>query len=250
LKYGLTRPWAIAALSVAATLFAGLPVKAASFTVSPTTLHFATMTSGDLLITNTNDEPVRLSVSAFDWQQVGRDPEVLHGTQGVVCFPQVFTILGNTTERIRIGVLDPPAPAERSYRVIVSELPPLENRHAHDAQLLILTKVDVPIFLAGAGEQQPLPRIAAISRGRDGVDVTLVNAGTAHVKPSTLTLVGRDPGGSVQWSASARAFYVLAGGRIEVHVPVGISAMRKTHAVEITWPADIAHPLRRTFIFG
>jgi P pilus assembly chaperone PapD len=80
----------------------------------------------------------------------------LKPTDDVVFFPQLLTINPREDRKVRVGVTAPPAAAEKTYRLFVEELAPEQRpQHSSTPQVLVLTKMGIPIFL-----DPPLPSVS------------------------------------------------------------------------------------------
>lgn len=234
--------------SIAASFGSLLPARAATFALNPTTLTFSAMTSGDVVITNMTTDTLRASVRVYGWQQTLDNPELRIATDRVVYFPQILTLFPGSSQRIRVGVLDSPASSERSYRLLVSELPQLRSRARGAAGIEILTRVDIPLFLtASGGNAATLPHISGVSRRGNGVDVVLRNDGNTHVDQSTVEVEGSDAGGRIVWKQSKSAFYVLSHSAISVHVPAN-GMIKSIQSVRVLWKAHGRSLTSRSFV--
>jgi fimbrial chaperone protein len=224
------------------------PARASSFALNPTIVTLSgTATAGDFVIANLGQEPLRLSVRAYAWQQTPNDPESLAPSERVPYFPRLLTLAPGASQRVRVGVLDPRGPVERAYRVIVSELPPQATPQSEGAGLHLLERIDVPLFLAPSSRASADAAIGGADRRHDGIDVTLTNTGNAHVAQSVVEATVRDAAGRVQWRGSQNAFYVLAQSRIVVHLAASQAAFRTGRSLEVSWKRAGQPPITRSF---
>ncbi|WP_234387543.1 fimbrial biogenesis chaperone, partial [Sphingomonas sp. STIS6.2] len=94
---------------------------ASNFRVSPVTLTLpANRPIGSLTITNGEDVPVSIRVSAFRWTQVdGKD--VYTPTDDLIASPPIFTAATRAPQLVRIGVRHRLPNA--AYRVMLQEIP-------------------------------------------------------------------------------------------------------------------------------
>jgi fimbrial chaperone protein len=234
--------------AIACAVAGASPARASSFALNPTIMTLSgTATSGDFVIANLGQEPLRLSVRAYVWEQTSGDPESLVPSDHVPYFPRLLTLAPGASQRVRVGVLDPRGSVERAYRVIVTELPPPVSAQSGGPGLHLLERIDVPIFLPSPARAAADGAIGAVERRNDGIDVTLTNAGNAHIPQSAVEVALRDASGHVEWRGTETAFYVLAQSRITVHVPASASALRAGRSVEVRWRRTGAPPLTKTF---
>ena len=120
--------WRLRAAGLALFLFlAALPAHAATFKISPIQIYLSAGKTTELLaVENQSSESVRLQVTAFGWNQSPRGDIELAPTEDVVFFPALLTLEPGKERKIRIGVSKPAGAVERTYRVFVEELPPLD----------------------------------------------------------------------------------------------------------------------------
>jgi P pilus assembly chaperone PapD len=180
---------------------------ATTFSVDPTRLIFTTATSGDVVVTNTGDSELRMTIHAYTWTQDGRAREHLVETDHVVYYPEIFTLAPGASQRIRVGVTDNPTSIERAYRLILAEIPSHQHIGA-PVGVTFFTRVDMPIFIAPTSAQNVEPQLA-LSQDRSSLDALISNAGTMHLAQSSLSFSVRDAAGHTIWSDSQDAFYVL-----------------------------------------
>jgi fimbrial chaperone protein len=242
-------PAAALALLAGTLLAAAASASASSFALNPTTLTFATTTSGDVVISNLGSDPLRLSVRTFAWRQSAANAEELAPSESVPYFPRLLVVAPGAAQRVRVGVMDPRGPVERAYRMLVSELPDAPSAGAGSG-LRIVQRIDVPIFLAAKAAPSAEGAIAGVRRHPDGVDVELANAGNVHIPQSQLEVTLRDAAGKTAWAGSANAFYVLAQSRISVHVPVPAGALRAARRIDVAWKRAGAPTLTRSLDAG
>ena len=121
---------AVAKSLVASSAIMLLPAVASAngSSVSPTRLLLATgAASTYVTITNTSPVPQRYSASAYHWSETPTTAVVLAPTADIVFFPGSFTLDSLHSQRIRIGSAAASDVTEKTYRIVVSELPPLQN---------------------------------------------------------------------------------------------------------------------------
>jgi fimbrial chaperone protein len=212
----------VTGLLMAAASVAGPAVPAASavtFSVSPTQLVLSGRTRSSLLtIRNDSAETLRFQLSAFAWQQSPGGTMTLEPTEDVVFFPALFTLGAGEERRIRVGSLLTGSPdTERTYRLFVEELPPLDLGSAKAPGIRVLTKMGIPIFVRPDQERASADLGALAVRGAD-VSFTLSNTGAVHFVPRRVVARGLDADGQALFELELSAWYVLAGGRRDFDV--------------------------------
>jgi fimbrial chaperone protein len=209
----------VAAL-VAASIIGGGPwafkAIAATFTVEPTQITISGRTNSVLLtLRNESTEALRFELSAFKWAQAPTGEMQLEATEDVVFFPSLLTVGPGESRRVRIGSATKAEVHEKTYRLFVEELPPL-NRQGNGVR--VLTKMGIPIFVA------PSKQVAAASLSgldlKDGtLRFTLNNDGTVHFLPGDIHVKGF-AGSAVALEDQVGGWYVLAGGRRDFMMPL------------------------------
>src|SRR6202163_1645210 len=199
----------------AVCVLAFLPI-AASAHGSSVLLTRLLFTSGaactDLTITNSSLVPQRYSASAYRWNQTAAAPVVLSPTNDVVFFPGSFTIDSLHSQRIRIGSTAASDTTEKTYRIIVSELPPMQNVLVPEtAGLAFTASFSIPIYLApqhavSAGQ------ITDVVVDRDHLRFTVRNTGNVHFVAKTMRVIARGDSETLM-SADNSAWFVLANSQ-------------------------------------
>ena len=182
-----------------------LPAVAAAngTSVSPTRLLLATGASSTYVtITNTSLVSQRYSASAYRWDQTAANPVTLSETSDVVFFPGSFTIGSLQSQRIRVGSMAASSTMEKTYRIIVSELPPLLNVLVPEtAGLAFTASFSIPIYLA---PQKPVSigQIADVVVDRGHLRFTVRNTGTVHFVAKAMHVLARGDSETVFSAAS------------------------------------------------
>jgi fimbrial chaperone protein len=203
----------VTALAVA-WLWGGLlagAASAATFTVDPTQIFLSGRTGSVLLtLRNESNETLQFQLSVFAWTQNPSGQMELEPTEDVVFFPTLLTLKPKETRRVRVGSATPQDVREKTYRIFVEELPPIDKI---SNGVRVLTKMGIPIFV------RPVKEVATATlndlRQQDGtLRFTLANAGTVHVVPQSIKVRGL-AGSNTAFDRELEGWYVLAGGRRE-----------------------------------
>ncbi len=225
----------LAGLSLFIALASPLTARAATFQMSPLSLTITKF--GDVTVTNTSQEAIRFSVSAFAWSQTPQAREIKTASDDIVYFPQVFSLDAGASQRIRVGITATPASTERAYRLFITELPPFDPRAAAGQHLLILSRMDIPVFQPASAAAAAAPRVNHAEVSHASAFLTLGNAGTEHVAPSHVDVALRDASGSRIWTGTAGVWYVLAGSSQNAKLPLPPSACSRASSAQISWNA-------------
>jgi len=206
---------------------------AADLQVSPISLQFAAAEQAQgVWLSNTGTQPLRAQVRVQRWFQ-GKEGDQLEPARDLVASPPSLEIAPGQRQLVRIVRPQPATAAqERSYRLIVDELPagsggvlnpqPL----AAPAQgLQFLLRYSLPVFIAPQGPVAPVPKQSDIrllsSQLTVGAQTELrvSNAGTRRVRISQL--VHEDAQGRRVTLVPGLLGYVLAGQHMRWVLPAG-----------------------------
>jgi fimbrial chaperone protein len=202
----------VAAL-VAASIIGGGPwtfdAHAATFTIEPTQIIFTNRTTSVLLtLRNESTDTLRFELSVFKWGQFPSGEMQLEPTDDIVFFPALLTLAPGESRRVRVGGATEFDAREKSYRIFVEELPPLD---AQTAGVRVLTKMGIPIFM------KPVKEVATATLNNLGqkngqLFFTLRNEGTVHFVPKEIRVRGY-AGSATAIDHRMDGWYILAGGR-------------------------------------
>jgi fimbrial chaperone protein len=214
-----------------------LPALAAAngSSVSPTRLLLATgAASSYVTITNTSIVSQRYSASAYRWDQTATSPVVLSPTGDVVFFPGSFTLGSLQSQRIRIGSTAASDVTEKTYRIVVSELPPLQGvLGTYTAGLAFTASFSIPIYLAPQ-KAVSAGQITDVVVGRENLRFTVRNTGNVHFVAKVMHVVARGDAGTVM-STENSAWFVLANSQHDFVMPIpsGTCATIKTISIAV-----------------
>jgi fimbrial chaperone protein len=200
------------ALSCLGALLAAAPGTAdAALGVTPTGITLSAAHPTDLLnLTNQSQDQARYQVSVFAWKESPAGETQLDPTEEIVAFPPLLTIGANQSRNIRIGFSLRPGAEERTYRVIVQELPEAPKPGA-PVQIKVLTKLSIPVFVAPAAPRVDA-RIEAPALAQGVLSFAVANTGTAHLQFSNIKVAAKGAQGQ-SFDVATPGWYVLPGGR-------------------------------------
>ena len=221
---------ALAALAVAGAL--ANDAAAATFNVSPTQVFLNGRTSSALLtLRNDSQEPLRFQLSVFGWDQSPSGEMTLTPTDDIVFFPALVTLAPKEERKIRVGRVVAAGDVERSYRIFVEELPPLESVTSGNAGVKVLTKMGIPIFVRPAREATALA-IKDIAGRNGSLRFAVANSGTVHVVPEKVVVRGFANGAPV-FEKQLTSWYLLAGGRRDFDLPLSAPDCARATAYQV-----------------
>jgi fimbrial chaperone protein len=183
---------------------------AASFEVSPIRLSISPASPSALLtVRNQSSEPQRFQVTAFAWKQGPGGEMVLDPTSDIVVFPTLFSLTPGDVRHLRVGSTAPIGAVERTYRIVVEELPPPTAPGVNGVR--VLTRMNVPLFQSPTGSA-PTPGIDGLAVQGGDVVFSVRNRGSAFFFARHVRVNGVSREGKVLFSHELSGWYVLAGG--------------------------------------
>ncbi len=197
------------AAAMAALLSSALPAAAANLQISPVSIAFQpAQAAAGINLQNFGDTPLYGQVRVYAWdQQDGVD--VLTPTTEVVASPPIIEVAANSTQTIRLvrrAGAGADGGAERSYRILIDEIP----RGDAASGVAIRLQYSVPVFVAPAVGSGAAPALAwTLVRKDGGVVLRATNSGTLHAQLGA-TRVRTASGQDIELSKGLLG-YALAG---------------------------------------
>lgn len=225
----------------------GGSARAADLEISPVLVLLSVEeTSAVVQLRNTGTEEARLQLQVMRWGESAEGEMQLAPTEDVVVFPRLLALAPGEQRNVRVGAVVGFGPVEESYRLFLEELPPT-RRPGAPAQVRVLSRVGIPIFLAPSRSvERPAVEDLQVSGGR--VAFTLRNGGTVHYRPAELRLLALDEAGQELFRRAFNPWYVLPAGerRYEEPIPAAICARVRKVAVEATGSKETLGASRAT----
>jgi fimbrial chaperone protein len=117
------------------------------------------------------------------------------------------------------GRVTPSAEHEKTYRIFVEEMPPLEAVGTSGAAAVqVLTKMGIPIFVRPVRETATAA-ISNVAQHDGTVQFSLSNSGTVHFVPQQVMVRGL-AGTSTVFEQRVDGWYVLSGGHRDYSVSI------------------------------
>lgn len=219
------------AATLAATSSRATP-RPGAFHLSPVRVELTgARKTGLITLRNGESERARFQVTAYAWTQTAGGEVKLEPTRDVSFFPSLFVLEPGQSRQIRIGVSAPAAAVERTWRVIVEQLP--DGTGTQAGAVRVLTRMSIPVFLSPAhGDAQIRLDAPAVADGR--VSFALRNEGAVHDMLKPVKVVGRDADGRVVFERTEAGWYLLAGGerRYDLDLPADACPRLRSVSVE------------------
>lgn len=186
---------------------------APGMTLTPTRLVLSPKAPTALLnLHNGKSDPARLQLKVFVWTQSPKGEMIAAPTDDIVFFPPLFTVNAGEERKIRFGSLIPFGGAEKSYRLIVEELPPLESPSASGDRpgVRMLMKFSLPIFMQPSRvvSQAQIEEFAMVDRR---LSFRVKNHGNIHLLLQKVSVKGTGKSGEAVFDQELQGWYVLAG---------------------------------------
>lgn len=195
--------WAAVWLTGASSLHA------ASLQISPVTVELAPQERGAVMtLANSGDTPLHGQVRVYQWEQ--RDgQDILTPTPELQASPPLLRIAPGAEQIVRLVRTDEaPAAAERSYRLLIDEIP--EESASDTSGIRLRMRYSVPVFVgpglgAGAAPQLEWRLMPGERNWRLRVD----NRGTRRARLNSVVLLA--PDGTQRSLEQGLLGYALAG---------------------------------------
>lgn len=158
---------------------------------------------------NAGAEPVVLQLQVFSWRQRNGE-DVLEPTREVLANPAIFELAPRVDQIARFGLQTDLDSQERSYRVIIQEVP--RGLPLKPGEVITLLRLSVPIFVPPIkAETRVSWRVGLVRNGK--VAVQILNTGSSHIQFTKLSLARMDGQLAADHGLST---YVLAGASSQV----------------------------------
>ncbi|MCU0654506.1 MAG: fimbria/pilus periplasmic chaperone [Polyangiaceae bacterium] len=201
--------------------------------MSPVRLDLNAQASNGLLtVQNQSGEPLRFQLTAFEWKQTPQGEVVLQPTSDVAVFPAMVTIPAGASRKVRVGVLVPAGASEKTYRVIVEELPSANTGKINGVK--VLTRMSVPVFFAATAPSSR-PGVEGLSLQQGQLRFQVKNGGNTHFMNTKIRVVTRNSAGQQIQENALKGWYVLGGDsrHYDLTMPLSSCAGMSSISVEI-----------------
>ncbi len=186
---------------------AGSAAQGGGLSVAPVQLTLAEGTrSTSTIVSNPGNGPVTVQVRLFSWTMAD-DEEVYTPATDAGFSPPLFRLEAGGAQAVRVVAKAPAGPIERSYRLVIDQLP----LAGAPGQLQLPVRMILPVFIApaaGVARTQQLEWNARQDSTTNKVTISVRNRGAVHAK--FVELAVHDGGKSVV-IAPGLAGYALAG---------------------------------------
>src|SRR5437868_116279 len=222
-----------------ACLLMPFSVMAGSLSVTPVRIELSSaQRSVALTVRNDGDQPTIVQAQLVAWSQADNDDR-LEATTDILASPPIFTVAPGASQILRIALrLAPDAARERTYRVMVTEVPGKPQPESAGAQFAL--KISLPIFVDASGPKTS-PRLewSGTRTVKGELALTAVNTGSKHIQVQTIEIA---KGGTEADARFAGLWYILPGQRRTVTIKPSDGHTIATGRVQVKAETD-AGPL-------
>lgn len=178
---------------------------AGSLTVAPVRVTMdETRPVETMTIRNDGDEPARLQMRAYQWRQEDGN-DILEETQDIVINPRLFEVNGGAQQTARLGLRISRSEEERSYRILIDQIPSSPKPSA--GKIRALLRISIPVFIP-AGTSSGSARWALSSAPDGNAVITVQNGRNSHLQIRHIDLLDEN-GGAI--TGSDMSIYILPG---------------------------------------
>lgn len=233
----MRRVLALAVIVLGLVLQAG-NAAASAYKVTPVRVTFSGPSSTLLTLKNESDQPLRFQISSYSWSQDAKGAMQLTPTDDIAFFPALLSLNPGEERKVRVASTVAATTTEKTYRIFFEELPPLEKPEASGAQVRILTKMGIPIFVTPAkGSAEASIESVRMDKGTLAFDVR--NSGNVHYALEGVKVHGLGASGESLFEHQLDGWYVLAGSLRSYTADIPADTCSKLKKIVIDAETDI-----------
>ena len=160
-----------------------------------------------LTVRNDGDQPAVVQSQLVAWSQDDNEDK-LEPTQDLIASPPIFTIPAGGSQIVRVALRRAPdAGIERSYRILVTEVPGKAQPGFTGAQFAL--KISLPVFVESTSSKtEPKLEWSAKKTASGELALTTTNSGSRHIQVHTVELLNEQ---STVDATLSSMWYVLPG---------------------------------------
>lgn len=214
--------WRICLVSALFLGLLGNAASAAGLQISPVSLELpANMRAGEVWLRNTGADVVHAQVRVYRWSQE-KGEDVLTPDNGMVASPPAIAVAAGQQQLVRlvrIGPMAAPAANERTYRLVIDELP--IKKPDSRVGLDFVFRYSIPVFVAGTAPVK-LALDWSLHEAGKKVWLEVKNNSGSHAQLANITFTPTN--GKTTMVFAGLAGYALAGQyrRIELSAPANL----------------------------
>jgi len=198
----------------AALVLIAATAASAQFSVDRTQVRLSGRAQSAIIkLTNDSTRPIQFDVKIFTWDQDANGQEQLVATTDAIAAPGSLSLGPKESQSIRVGTTAALGAMEKTYRVIIEELP--APRQATGATVAMRMRLSLPVFLTPTKGEAKLE--LAVPTMVAGVPTIVArNTGTVHLQVDSANFRGVGTGGKTVFEASEGGDYILPGKSLTI----------------------------------
>jgi fimbrial chaperone protein len=205
---------------------------ASSVGISPVNIYLSAANPSSLLtITNQDTQPVSFQIDYYSWNQTDAGVTQLEPTSDIIVFPTLLTLAPGEQRKIRIGSTLHAGATEKSYRIMLQELPPPKTKAVAEFEIRFLSNISLPVFVEPSQTQVSVA-ITDVKVSHGKLSFRVANTGSVHVLGRAAKVTGTDAAGGTVFTLEPRLWYILAGGSSIVDVALPQKACARVHSLQ------------------
>jgi fimbrial chaperone protein len=219
---------------------------AADFQIQPMTMDLSSgVKSGVFSVINNGSEKIDFQVSLREWNQDEKGKDVLTDTKDIIFFPTVMSVEAKSQRAIRIGLKTAPSLKEKTYRLLVQEIPTHKNtddgvKKNIKAGVAIAFRFSMPIFVKPLKPEESYI-IDRIEMSKGVVKATVRNTGNVHVKLRAVKFSGKSADGTEIFSKEVAGWYILNGLSISYEAEIPKDVCGKIAQIDLNAQTETAN---------
>lgn len=209
---------------------------AGEWRISPTRLDLDRESrNGELTVRNEGDERVNLQVKAVEWTQDQEGKDRYSDTAELIFFPKMLSLVKNDEKVIRAGVSAMPVAREKTYRLMVQEIP--APRKTATPTVAIALKFSLPVFVKPVREDIK-GAIEKFELTHGTLSALVKNSGNVHFKIAAFEVSGKNAKGERTFTKTVEGWYLLSGASRTYTVKLPADECAKSSVLDISIKAD------------
>lgn len=185
-------------------------VWASNYSVNPINIVLSPRVSTALLkLRNQDTNASSFQFKVFKWEQNAQGEDKLTPTEDIILFPSLLTVEPQGERQIRLGSKVPINNVEKTYRLIVEELPTKTSQPTGNT-LQVLTNLNIPIFLQ-PGQINQSGKMGQLAIKKGNLSFEINNTGNVNLRLQQITVQGVSATGEKIIETSVNTWYILAG---------------------------------------
>jgi fimbrial chaperone protein len=182
--------------------------------------------SGDLTIKNTTSDLAQFQVQGYAWKESTEGKTELTSSDDLIFYPTIFSLAPGATQLIRIGIEGNPPTVERTFRLLLTHLPPpqLPGEIAKPS-IPVSEQFSIPVFLQPDSPTSQID-LSRAEIGAQKLSLYFRNTGNSYDMVHGIKVTGLGASGATVFNVKGTGWYVLAGSdRIfTLQIPKGACA--------------------------